>query len=53
MNAGLQSGLRGAGRPWMRWASIFTGLLLLGAAYLAVTRADALILDLGRFVGCL
>jgi hypothetical protein len=53
MNAGMQSGRQGAGRIWVRCAGAFAGLVLLGAVYLAVTRADALILDLGRFVGCL
>jgi K+ transporter len=37
----------------VRWAAGIAGLLLAGAILLAVTRADALLLDLARFAGCL
>ena len=41
----------------VRWilfgAAALACILLLGAVALALNRADALLLDLGRFVGCL
>lgn len=47
-----QNGARGPSRIWPA-AVVVAGVLVIGAITLAVTRADALLLDLGRFAGCL
>ena len=46
-----QGGARG--RVLMRAALAVALALCVGALYLGIARAEALLLDLGRFVGCL
>jgi hypothetical protein len=36
-----------------RWTVVIALCLIAGAAVLAVTRADALLLDVGRLIGCI